>query len=82
MNTIVGNLVRAVVPILVGLLVTLAVRVGIHVNTTEATVVLTSLVTAGYTVFAHAVESVWPALGNWLITAGLFPKSVAAAKKQ
>jgi hypothetical protein len=80
MNNFVGGLVRAVVPILVGLLVTLGIRLGFHVDTTEATVVLTSLVTAAYTVFAHAVESVFPGLGKWLVTAGLFPKATEKAK--
>jgi hypothetical protein len=71
----VGHIVRAVVPILVGLAVTLGVKVGYHVNTTEATVVLTSLVTTGYAVLAHAVEHYVPSVGKWLVSLGLFPAS-------
>lgn len=68
------NVTRAVVPILVGFAVTLGVKLGYHVDTTEATVVLTSVITGGYTVVAHFVEHVNPTLGKWLVSLGLFPK--------
>ena len=70
----VGVITRAIVPVLVGLLVTLGVKLSYHVDTTSATVVLTSVVTVAYAVFAHAVEHVFPTLGKWLVSLGLFPK--------
>lgn len=74
-NELKNEVIRSVVTILLGLLVTLGVRLGYHVSTTEAAVVLTGLVTAGYAVVAHAVEHVVPGLGKYLTSLGLAPKA-------
>jgi hypothetical protein len=67
-------IVRTFVPIIVGFLLSVAVKYGFHLTSASLTVYVTFAITAVYTALAHYVETKWPWLGKYLVSAGLTSK--------
>ena len=65
------SMIRTVVPLIVGVLLGQAARVGLDLPEGAVTEVVTVVVTTAYYGLARALERKWPAVGRWLLGAGV-----------
>jgi hypothetical protein len=65
------SLIRTFVPVVVGVLLGQAARIGLDLPEGAVTEVVTVAVTTAYYWVARALERRWPAVGRWLLGAGV-----------
>ncbi|WP_433329495.1 hypothetical protein [Spirillospora sp. CA-294931] len=65
------SVVRTVVPLIVAVLIGQAARVGLDLDEGAVTSIVTTVVGALYYAGARWIEERWPAVGRWLLSAGL-----------
>ncbi|MEU6033961.1 hypothetical protein ABZ801_00980 [Actinomadura sp. NPDC047616] len=69
------SLIRTLVPLIVGALLGQAARVGLELPAGAVTEIVTVVLTFAYYAVARWAETHWPAVGRWLLAAGLTGKA-------
>ncbi|KAB2344895.1 hypothetical protein [Actinomadura rudentiformis] len=69
------SIVRTLVPLIVGALLGWAARIGLDLPSGAVTEIVTVSVTFAYYTAARLIETQWPAIGRWLLAAGITGQS-------
>ncbi|MFC9976375.1 hypothetical protein ACFVH6_36320 [Spirillospora sp. NPDC127200] len=69
------SFIRTLVPLIVGALLGQAARIGLDLPSGAVTEITTVVLSFAYYAIVRAAETRWPAIGRWLLAAGLTGQS-------
>lgn len=69
-----ASIIRTVVPVIVGVLLGWAAKVGLNLPEGPVTEIVTIVITGAYYALGRWLEKRWPAVGRWMLAAGLTKK--------
>lgn len=69
-----ASIIRTIVPVIVGVLLGWAAKVGLDLPEGPVTELVTVAITGVYYAIGRWLEQRWPAVGRWLLAAGLTKK--------
>lgn len=69
-----ASIIRTIVPVIVGVLLGWAAKVGLDLPEGPVTELVTVTITVAYYALGRWLEQRWPAVGRWLLAAGLTKK--------